>query len=107
MSKNIHIIAEFLPRKNQEQKLLNILNKLAEECLKEDGCLRYHVTQPVSHPYAPGTSQYKIVLIEEFTDIPSFEAHCGEKHVKDFLQQYVESKDTGLVEDLCVRLFSA
>ena len=108
MSHSVYVIAEFLPRQNHEQELFELLNNLAAQTLKnEKGCLSYLVTRQVLHPGAQGVSKYKIVSIEEFSDKSAFENHCSASYVIDFVKQYIEPKDTSIVDDFCVRLFSA
>ncbi len=103
----VYVIAEFSPKKNHEQEFFGLLNELGAQTLEsEEGCLRYLVTQQILHPRAPGHSKYKIVSIEEFANEDAFDNHCKTKYVTDFIQKYIESKDTGIVDDVCVRLFS-
>lgn len=105
MPKQVHCIAEFLPIKGHEQELLHLLNELATETLaNEKGCLKYCVTQQIPHRGATGKSKFTIVSIEEFKDWQAFDIHCNSSYVADFIQKYIEPKDTP-VEDLYVRLF--
>ena len=107
MLKHVQCVAEFLPKDGCEQELFDQLKQVGVKSLKnEEGCLRYLVTKQLPHAVSPQMSKYTVVTIEEFVDMQAFDKHCSSSYFKDFFQKYVESKVTGLVEDVNVRLFS-
>jgi len=107
MLSNVLVISEWLPKKNHEQILLESFKKLASLTLeKEQGCLKYNVTRQILHPGTKGQSKYTIILVEEFANIEAFEIHCQSEHVSDFVKNYIENKNTGVVEDWRCRIFS-
>lgn len=107
MSGHVFVVSEWLPKENQEKALWNQFEKLMALTLeKEKGCLRAHVTRQISHPGSPGKSKYTIVLLQEYTDIQAFDLHCAADYVTNFFNQFIDNKETTLVEKWRCRLFS-
>lgn len=107
MSGPVFVVSEWLPKENCEQELWKQFKNLMAVTLKnESGCIRAHATRQISHPGAPGKSKYKIILLQEYVDTKAFDIHCGKDYVTNFVKKYIENKETSLVEDGRVRLFS-
>ncbi len=107
MSDHVFVVSEWLPKKNHEQEVWVHFKKLLALTLeKESGCLRAHVTRQIAHPGSPGKSKYTIVLLQEYSNIQAYDAHCAADYVTDFFKIYIENKDTAIIEDWSCRLFS-
>ena len=106
MSGHVFVVSEWLPKENCEEELWNFFKKLMALTKKERGCIRAHATRPIPHPGAPGKSKYKIILFQEYVDIKAFDAHCQADYVKSAFAKYVEDKETSIVKEWNVRLFS-
>jgi quinol monooxygenase YgiN len=107
MSGHVFVVSEWLPKENCEEELWNIFKELMALTKKhEKGCLRAHATRQISHPNAPGTSKYKIILIQEYIDLAAFDVHCHMDYVKDAFKNYVEDETTSLVKEWRCRLLS-
>lgn len=107
MSDHVFVVSEWIPKENCEEELWACFKQLmAATRENESGCVRAHATRQVAHPGAPSESKYKIILLQEYTDVKSFDAHCASDYVGDFVRQHLEDKETSLVEDWRCRLFS-
>lgn len=107
MSNNYFVVSEWLPKTSCHEDLLEVFKQLAAMTLeKESGCLRYHVTQQVAHPGAPGNTQYPIILIQEYTSKEDFDKHCASDYVAKFAEKYLMNAETGLIEDWRCRLLA-
>lgn len=107
MSDHVFVVSEWLPKENCEEELRKQFKSLMALTLEnEQGCIRAHVTHPILHPGATGKTQYKIVLLQEFSDRQAFDAHCLAEYVKDFAEKYVINEDTSLVKEWRCRLLS-
>jgi quinol monooxygenase YgiN len=107
MSGHVFVVSEWLPKENCEEELWVFFKELLALTKKnESGCIRAHATRQILHPGAPGTSKYKIVLLQEYVDIKAFDVHCQADYVKNAFKKYVEDEETSLVKEWRCRLFS-
>ena len=107
MSTHVFVVSEWLPKAGHEQELRQCFKALLALTLeKEPGCIRAHVTHQISHPGSPTQSKYPIVLLQEYRDVASFDAHCAADYVANFFKTYIENKDTAIVAEWSCRLFS-
>ncbi|MGE3318805.1 MAG: putative quinol monooxygenase [Candidatus Berkiella sp.] len=108
MSHTYFVISEWLPKASCFHDLVTIFKQLAAITLeKENGCLRYHVTQQIEHPGAQGQTQYPIVLIQEYASKEDFDKHCESDYVASFAEKYLLNEETKLIEDWRCRLLAA
>jgi quinol monooxygenase YgiN len=107
MSEHVFVVSEWLPKKGSDEEAYKRLKDLMALTLQnEKGCIRAHATRQIAHPGSPGKSKYTIVLLQEYVDVAAFDIHCNAQYVKDFVKQYIENKDTAIIEDGMCRLFS-
>lgn len=107
MSNHVFVVSEWLPKAGCEQALWEHFKKLVAATLEnEKGCVRAHVTKQISHPGAPGTSKYTIILLQEYTDLDAFDIHCTSKYVTNAFKELIENPKTALVAEWQCRLFS-
>lgn len=107
MSGHVFVVSEWLPKENCEEELWIFFKELmALTKAHETGCIRAHATRQIPHPGAPGSSKYKIVLLQEYVDIKAFDIHCQADYVKHAFEKYIEDEKTSLVEEWNCRLFS-
>lgn len=107
MSGHVFVVSEWLAKANHEEKLWKILKNIMAVTLKnESGCLKAHATRQISHPGSPGKSKYTIILLQEYVNIDAFDFHCASDYVTNFFKEYIENKNTAIVEDWRCRLFS-
>ena len=100
MLSHVFVVSEWLPKPGYEQELFRHFKKLMSLSRKEPGCVSAHATKQISHPGSPSTSKYSIVLLQEYIDISAFE------YVTGFFKDFIENKETSIVEDWKCRLFS-
>jgi len=107
MSGHVFVVSEWLPKENCEEELWNFFKELMALTKKnESGCVRAHATRQIPHLGAPGKSKYKIILLQEYVDIKAFDVHCQADYVKSAFKKYIENKETSIVKEWNVRLFS-
>lgn len=107
MPDHVFVISEWLPKENCEEKLWEVFKNLMALTKKsEKGCIRAHATRQIFHPSATGKSKYKLILLQEYIDITAFDIHCRADYVKQTFNNYIEDKETSLVKEWSVRLFS-
>lgn len=107
MSNNVFVISEWLAKENCEKELWDHCKKIMSLTLEnETGCVRAHATKQITHPGSPGTSKYKIVLLQEYVDIKAFDIHCKADYVSTFFKNCVENEETSIVKEWRCRLFS-
>ncbi len=107
MSDHVFVVSEWLPKKNHEEELWQAFKELMALTLEnEKGCLRAHALKQISHPGAPGESKFTIVLHQEYINIQAFDLHCATDYVASAFKQYIENRETAIVEDWRCRLFS-
>lgn len=107
MTGHVFVVSEWLPKENHEEELWNFFKELMALTKKhEKGCIRAHATRQITHPGSPGKSKYTIVLLQEYSDIAAFDAHCQTDYVKNAFQNCVENEKTAIVKEWCCRLFS-
>ncbi|HEV2613839.1 MAG TPA: antibiotic biosynthesis monooxygenase [Gammaproteobacteria bacterium] len=106
MSNPVFVVSEWLAKEGKDAELWDVLNGLMVLSRQEKGCVRAHATRQISHPGSPSTSKYTIVLLQEYNDIAAFDAHCAADYVTNAFKQFIENKDTAIVEDWQCRLFS-
>lgn len=106
MTGHVFVFSEWLAHEGKEEELYLTFKKLmALTHQKEKGCLRAHALKQISHPAAPGTSTYTIVLHQEYENREAFNTHCAAVYVKEFIKTYIENKETALVKEWRCRLF--
>lgn len=103
MQETIFCIAQYQPKKNCEERLLNALRSLEEGSRKDPGCIQYVTTQRIASPFAEG-SCLPIAMQEIWSSIEDFESHCQTKPIKEFFQNECISPD-GSVESWDVSIF--
>lgn len=107
MSDHVFVVSEWLPKEGKDQELWELTKKLMATTLQnEKGCLRAHATRQIVHPGSPGKSKYTIVLLQQYSNLQAFEAHCASEHVSRFVKTYLENEETSLVKEWTCRLFS-
>ena len=106
MSDHVFIVSEWLAEPGKDQELWGHCQRLMSLSKEEEGCVRAHATRQIPHPGSPGTSKYKIVLLQEYDTIDAFNAHCAMEYVTDFFKNYIENPDAALIADWTCRLFS-
>src|SRR3990167_1271960 len=106
MSEHVFVVSEWLPKSGKEPELWKRFKELMALSKKEKGCIRAHATRQISHPGSPSKSKYTIILLQEYVDVSAFDVHCASEHVTNFFKQYIENKQTALVDDWQCRLFS-
>ncbi len=104
MSKKIYCIASFEAKEGKEQELLETLQALEPQTLREDGCIQYLVTKHIAHPNATGKS-FPIVFNEIWESKEAFELHCNKAYITSFFETHCVAKD-GLVKDFNVCVYS-
>ena len=106
MSGHVFVVSEWLPKENCEQELWEGLKEImALTKKKERGCIRAHATRQIPHPGAPGKTEYKIILLQEYVDIEAFDVHCKADYVTEYFKKYIDNDETSIVKDWRVRLF--
>ena len=107
MSGHVFVVSEWLPKEGCDAELWDFFKELMALTKKsEPGCIRAHATRQITHPGAPGKSKYTIVLLQEYSDIAAFDAHCQADYVKNAFQKYVANEETSIVKEWRCRLFS-
>jgi len=107
MSNHVFVVSEWLPKENCEEELWLFFKELMALTKKnESGCVRAHATRQIAHPGSPGKSKYSIVLLQEYVDINSFDAHCDSEYVQNAFKEYVENPETAIVKEWQCRLFT-
>jgi quinol monooxygenase YgiN len=107
MSGHVFVVSEWLPKENCEEELWTFFKELMALTKKnESGCISARATRQIPHPGAPGTSRYKIILLQEYVDIKAFDAHCHSDYVKNAFAKYIADEKTSIIEDWRCRLFS-
>ena len=104
MSKKIYCIASFKAKQGKEQELLETLQALEPQTLREDGCIQYIVTKHINHENATGKS-FPIVFNEIWESKEAFELHCNKDYITNFFETHCVDKN-GLVEDFNVCVYS-
>lgn len=106
MSGHVFVVSEWLPKKDKDQEVWDAFKKLMVISRKESGCIRAHATKQIPHPGSTGKSKYTIVLLQEYVDSKAFDLHCESDYVKNFFNNYIENKESSIIEDWTCRLFS-
>lgn len=107
MSNHVFVVSEWLPKEGHEQELREAFKKLlALTKASEKGCVSARVTRQIAHPGASGKTKYTIVLMQEYVNQEAFDAHCNTDYVAKFFKDYLENKETTIIEDWRCRLFS-
>lgn len=107
MSNHVFVVSEWLAKENHEQELRDRLKSILTLSLEnESGCLNARVTRQIEHPGSPTKSKYTIVLLQEYISVQAFDIHCNADYVTSFFRNYIENKDTAIVEAWRCRLFS-
>lgn len=107
MSNSVFVVSEWLAKEGCQAELWAHLQKVMASTAQEDGCVRAHATQQISHPGSLGQSKFTIVLLQEYVDVQAFDVHCAADYVTDFFDIYVNNPQTAIVKDWQCRLFSA
>lgn len=105
MQGHVFVVSEWLAKESCEQELWSHAKKIMALTKNEKGCVRAHATRQISHPGAPGKSEYKIILLQEYVDIKAFDTHCQANYVVSFFKKFVEDKETAIVKKWTCRLF--
>jgi quinol monooxygenase YgiN len=79
MSNTLTIVAGFIARPGQEQRLRDELNAMIAPSLAEVGCLGYQ-------PYADPTRPDRMIIVEEWTDSAALDLHFSLPHFKHVAQ---------------------
>ncbi len=104
MSKKIYCIASFRAKEGKEQELLEVLQALEPQTLREDGCIQYIVTKHIEHLNAMGKS-FPIVFNEIWESKEAFELHYNKPYIANFFQTHCVDEN-GFVDDFNVCVYS-
>ncbi|MFE3442627.1 putative quinol monooxygenase [Nocardia sp. NPDC059180] len=92
MSNTLAIIASFVAKPGQEQRLRDELTAMIAPSLAEEGCLGYH-------PYSDPTRADRMIIVEEWTDAEALDHHFSLPHFK----QVAAALDEILAEPFTLR----
>lgn len=92
MSNTLTIVASFIAKPGQEQRLRNELDAMIAPSLAEEGCLGY---QPYADPDRPD----RMILVEEWTSNAALEHHFSLPH----FQRVAKALDEVLAEPFTLR----
>lgn len=106
MSEHVFVVSEWVAEKGRDQELWEHCQQIMALSRKEAGCIRAHATRQIVHPGSPGKSKYNIVLLQEYVDLEAFDKHCVSDYVKEFFENHIDNKKSGLIADWTCRLFS-
>ena len=106
MSHTVIAISEWIPKEGREDEVFEQFKGLARQTLQQEkGCLQYNVTKQIPHANANGSTNYKILLMQEFESEADFEAHCQAPYVVDLSERILSDPKTSPIEDWQLRVF--
>lgn len=76
----LKIVAKSLIKDNEIEKAIKLYKELVKKTVQEDGCISYELFQDINN-------KNMLVIIEEWDNESSFEAHKNSKHFTKIVPQ--------------------